>query len=767
MGLINNKNTSIFHIFTMNYNPSSLLKSALSLSAVALSFFAVSAHSQEEASQPAPASSQSLDAMVVIGSSEKVFDLPGTGYYLDADDLKQHSYLNVNRMLSKVPGVYLREEDGFGNFPNISIRGGDGTRTENVTVMEDGILTAPAAYSAPSAYYSPNAARMSGIEILKGSSQIRFGPHTTGGVANFLSTPFSDGRQVFLRSTYGSNGNMLSHLHFGDVFESDSGRMGILAELFHKGSDGFRSIDSGNGYKGSSDTGFKLTEPMIKLFWEPNSDIYKRLEFKYGYSRLDADETYAGLTEHDLRHNPYRRYAGTYLDNIFTEHHRTYLKYFVEPSDNLNLQFAGYYNSFARDWYKIRKAGGQSIHKVLANPGAYASAFDNLRLRGTGDLGIRSNNRSYDSYGAQANANYTLQAGNITHDLKFGARLHHDSIRRFQRDDKIIIGEKGKAPSVVRGIPGSGGNRLQEADALSLWLEDEIKLGKLTLIPGVRHESIDLSYTDYKKDPTNTATGSASGNIDYTAPGLGMTYELSESELLFGSIYRGISSPGPRSFLKSGVDWEESTGYELGLRHQSEGMAVEIAGFLSDFDNLTGSDAGLGGSNPTNAGAAEVYGVEFLTTFDPLAGNAVSTPMFVSATWTDATLNNALSAGGGDDILAGGAAGANIPYIPEWKLAFGAGLAAEHWGIDLAATYISDSFGTAANLDSPGSSSRQGKIDGGVIFDLAANIQLSDTVKLIGGVHNVLDEVLTISRIPEGPRNNAPREFYVGFEIQW
>jgi len=348
-----------------------------------------------------------------------------------------------------------------------------------------------------------------------------------------------------------------------------------------------------------------------------------------------------------------------------------------------------------------------------------------------------------------------------------GARLHRDSIRRFQRDDKIIIGAKGESPSVLRGIPGSGGNRLQESDALSLWIEDEIDLGKLKLIPGIRYESIDMSYTEYRKDPTNTATERASGNTDYTAPGIGMTYELSESELLFGSIYRGISSPAPRSFLKKGVDWEESTGYELGIRHQNDSMAVEIAGFLSDFDNLTGSDAGLGGSDATNAGVAEVSGLEFLATFNPLAGNAVSTPMFVSATWTDATLNNALSSDGGDDILAGGIAGADIPYIPEWKLAFGAGLAAGHWGIDLAATYLSSTYGTALNLDSPGSSSRQGKIDGGFIFDLAANIQLNDTVKLIGGVHNILDEVLSVSRIPEGPRNNAPREFYVGFEIQW
>ena len=144
---------------------------------------------------------ESLDPSLVIGG-EGTFDLPGSGYVIDTQELRSQNYYNINRILDRIPGVYLREETGNGNFPNISIRGGDGTRSDNVTIMEDGILTAPAAYSAPSAYYSPNPARMSGVEILKGSSQIAFGPHTTGGVVNYLSTQFPTDHSFYLRSTH-------------------------------------------------------------------------------------------------------------------------------------------------------------------------------------------------------------------------------------------------------------------------------------------------------------------------------------------------------------------------------------------------------------------------------------------------------------------------------------------------------------------------------------------------------------------------------------
>jgi Fe(3+) dicitrate transport protein len=52
--------------------------------------------------------------------------------------------------------------------------------------MEDGVLISPAPYSAPAAYYFGEQNAI--FRNIKGGSQIQYGPYTTGGAINMVST---------------------------------------------------------------------------------------------------------------------------------------------------------------------------------------------------------------------------------------------------------------------------------------------------------------------------------------------------------------------------------------------------------------------------------------------------------------------------------------------------------------------------------------------------------------------------------------------------
>lgn len=707
-----------------------------------------------------------LSPLTVVGSKDRVLDLVGSAVYIDEEELRQQNYTSINRILAKVPGVYIREEDGYGNFPNISIRGSLGTRSEKTTIMEDGILSAPAPYSAPAAYYSPNAARMNAFEVLKGSSQIKYGPHTTGGVINYLSTPIPDQQSFYGKFTYGSDNTFLGHAHFGDTIETENnGTFGYLLEMFYHQTDGFRDIQGHN----DRNTGFQRIEPMIKLFWEPDTALKQRFEFKYGYTEFDADETYLGLSEYDARHNEHDRYAATKYDNIDTFHHRTYLKYTAEPTTDFRLEAAGYYNRFNRNWYKLNKVNGSSLHSSLLDP----AKVDSLKGLVAGDIiDVKANNRDYRSYGGQVAATYDFMVGEVENSLTGGVRVHKDYVDRYQWVDKYESDGNGDFFLDSKGVHGSDSDRRQETVATSIFLEDEIKAGKLTLRPGVRFEFMDYEYDDYNNGI------SRSDDLTTWAGGVGGTYELCETDRIFGGVYRGISTPSPKGYTEEDpakqTDEETSISYELGWRHQNADHAVgfELVGFFTDFDNLLAPAAGAGVGDPANGGEAEVYGIEALLTYDPATdcGQAYRTPMYLSATWTSATLKEDLATDTGNvytDFRGGDESGNDIPYIPEWKLAAGVGVDFTKWGAFLDATWTSEMYGTGGNYSDQVVSSREGKIDDMILVDLSAFYQINDNWRLIGGVYNVFDEVGIVTRLPEGPRTNRGRNLYCGFEVQF
>lgn len=715
----------------------------------------------------------SLEGLTVVGSGEAVWDLSGSAAYIDSGQFTERGYTDIGKVLGAVPGVYVRDEDGYGNFPNISLRGGDGTRTSKVTVMEDGILTAPAPYAAPAAYYFPKVARMSAVEVLKGSSQVRYGPQTTGGVLNFQSTPVpgDGGPNFYSRTTGGSDNTFFNHTWYGDTVETDGGRWGYLLEFHGQSTDGYRDYLGGLDRK----SGFRFFEPMLKVFWELDGPVRQRFEFKLGHTDFESDEGYLGLTEADARALPDTRYAATVFDNMDSDQTRTYFKYIVEPNDCLDIESALYWNDFTRNWYKLdhvsdvvnpavdgrgRISGRSSLHTALLDPGLTAV----LQGFAPGSIGVKANARYYDSYGWQNQFTYRFDTGAVSHELAGGFRLHYDRVFREQWVD-VFNGDGAQGFTPYRpGTPGEEANRLEEAAAAAIYLEDVMEIGRLTLRPGLRYEYIDMKVTDYQSAAVN-----GSDDLSVWAAGLGFNYEWNDCHSTYGGIFRGFSIPGPNSYVNGGVEEEESIGYELGWRYRNGGLMVDTAAFFTDFDNLIGVDAGLGNGVNANAGAAEVAGIEGVLTYDPSVerGWGFQLPMYFSATWTDAELNNALTAGGSDNIYAGGLPGADIPYIPEWKLACGIGWANECWGVNLDAYFTSHAYGTALNSSVPVTTAREGKIDALLTVDASAHYRVSDHWKLVGGIQNLFDERGIVTRIPEGPRTNLPRTWFAGVEASF
>ena len=185
--------------------------------------------------------------VTIIGNQLKLERATGSAHKVSSKTLETQETDDVHRVLKQVPGVYVRDEEGFGLRPNIGLRGAASDRSAKVSLMEDGVSMAPAPYSAPAAYYFPLTTRLSGIEVFKGPSAIKYGPNTIGGAVNFTTrSSVARGQKGAIDVATGSFGANKVHVHFGQ----GNGRVGYVLEGARVSSDGFKRLDGGG------DTGF-------------------------------------------------------------------------------------------------------------------------------------------------------------------------------------------------------------------------------------------------------------------------------------------------------------------------------------------------------------------------------------------------------------------------------------------------------------------------------------------------------------------------------
>lgn len=697
----------------------------------------------------------SQEQTVIIGSQHQAKQMAGSAFVIDNTELEKFDYSDIHRILRQVPGVYARQEEGYGLRPNIGIRGAGGDRSAKITLMEDGVLIAPAPYSGPSAYYFPTTGRMSSVEVLKGAETIQHGPYTVGGAVNLISTPIPTQGSGFVQVEVGEDGEDRLHAWYGDSDDN----YGWLVETYQHNADGFKTID-----RSDRDTGLDLEDYMAKLRLNTDTDAayYNQLDLKLQYSSETSNQSYLGLTDEDFDRDPNRRYGISDLDQMTNEHASISLAHLIVLSDSVSLKTTAYYNDFERDWFKIDGAG--SYITAANNGDADAQAL----LDGTSGaldgevLGIKHNAREYQSYGLQSVLNWKTTIAGMTHDIDAGVRWHEDEVDRFQPTENYTQ-VNGSLVFDSISDPSSSNNRVEEAEALSVFLINHIAVTeRLDVTAGLRYEDVETQQYRYNDVERTSGQLRAENSTSDTLLALGATYQLSDTVALLGGVHEGYAPAGAGS---EDVDPEESINYEAGIRLADGNLFVEAIAFFSDYKNsvqfcTVANDCNGQTFGSIGTGEAEIEGLELLINYDLSSGNGVSIPVSFTYTYTDTEYTE----GAPDDDILVGDSYADVPEN-QWAASIGY-IAASGWDAYLNASYVDETCSNT-RCDRSGVDDTFLRTADLLVFDASASYPLSKRSTAYVKVDNVLDEQDIVSRKPDGARANKPRTIYLGLKLSF
>jgi Fe(3+) dicitrate transport protein len=393
---------------------------------------------------------------------------------------------------------------------------------------------------------------MQAVEVLKGPSAIRHGPHTVGGAVNLVTADVRPSRFAEIDVSYGSDAFYQLQGIYSDQFEDTD----FSLDFATLGTDGFKSLDGGGG------TGFVKNEVNLKVQREFNGKRDHLLSIKAGWADEDADETYLGLSDEDFETNPVRRYRASQLAKFKSDHTTLHLIHGVQWNNALRINTKAYWHRFNREWNKLDGfIEGPTLQSVLANPELFVSQYQlikgerNSTETDADTLDVTNNDRSFTSSGVQVTAHYEFETGALDHQLSSGLRYHFDEVDREHRlagylmaDGIMNLDGKIRDPKVFNHA---------ETEAWSLFVEDEIMIGSLTINLGGRLEEIQGELEN------KLAVLETNNDQDSMTLGAGAHWQVTDSIGLLVGAYEGFSPAAPGS----GAEPEETTNYEYGARY--------------------------------------------------------------------------------------------------------------------------------------------------------------------------------------------------------
>lgn len=676
--------------------------------------------------------------IVVIGARENLLRIPGSGATIEREDLEASRVFTVNEALRQVPGVFPRDEEGLGLRPNIGVRGLSPTRSSEVLLLEDGLPLTYGPYGDNASYSHPPLRRFERIEILKGASQIRFGPHTVGGVVNYISprAPGSFEGSVFVAG--GENG-------YAEAAISLGGPIAGFRLLGHANSTSFDGVRENHGLE-FNDFALRAERDLA-----PGHELIGR----FAINRENSQVSYSGLTQAEFNANPF---ANPFPNDRFeTQRYTGALTHGWHITPDVSLTTSAYALYFNRDWWRQSSNSGQRPSDA-SDPACGGMANLNTTCGAEGRL------REYQQGGVETRLRWETFLLGADADIEAGLRWHTERQSRLQVNADQPT---GRTPGVSINA-GVLEDNVRTADAWSGFVLATLDYGRFAISPGVRVESITF-------ERTNRLNGS-SGESDLTQviPGLGATFDLTDALVVYAGVHHGFSPPRIEDVVTNAggtvdLDAEESTNWELGVRGEpAPGLRLDVSGFHMDFANqiVPSSVAGGVGATLTSAGETRHTGIEASAQYSLRdAGRLTTDDLYfrTALTWTpEAELTGARFsniAGFGATSVAGN----RLPYAPEWIASAAVGYARGQWlNLQAELQFTGEMFTDDLNTVAPTANGQRGLIESATILNLSANVRPNggDAVFFVT-VKNATDELHIVDRA-RGILPGAPRLWQAG-----
>jgi Fe(3+) dicitrate transport protein len=694
-----------------------------------------------------------LPDIQVIGAPDRLSTIPGSGQVIERVTLESARVFDASEALRKVPGVNARAEEGFGLRPNIGIRGLNPTRSTKVLLLEDGVPFVIAPYGDNATYYHPPIDRFDRVEVLKGSGQVLFGPQTVGGVINYLTPPIPARPALALGLSAGSR----DFLELRGAGGTTLGALGVYADVLRKQGQGARE-----------NVGTRLTDANVKLRLALGGRHL--LTAKADWYQERSRVTYSGLTEAEWAAAPY---GNPFVnDSMRLDRVAGSLGHQFIMSHLASLTTAAYAYSVSRDWWRQSSNSAQRPNDA-SDPACGGLA--NLLTT----CGNEGRLRDYDVYGVEPRFALEHSAFGAAAHLDAGVRAHFERQDRVQLNAAAPNGREAGPPD----DPNSGvkERNLRSTDALAVFAQERVALGRFTVSPGLRLEQVWYDRVNELGDVP--AEGSTS--LTQLIPGLGATYDLHARATLFAGVHRGFAPPRPEDVIDNSggvvdLDAELSWNWELGIRSiPTDGVRLDATVFRMDFENqiVPASVAGGAGATLTSAGRTLHQGLELLARLDLGTLTRSANNLFLELAWT--WLPTARFEGeryvfvgtGGSDVVGkvyGGQAsdgsreqvsvtGNRLPYAPTTLLTSSVGYnVRDQFDVRVEGVYTGSQYGDALNTAVLVADGQQGPIDDNLIVNLATSVRLPTGTTLFATVKNVFDETYVVDRtrglLPGMPR---------------